>query len=129
MCLRDSHFAAADPKNAHTLTTLLTDATHRLRDPADAFREFHRVARDRTLHHLTAEEQFRSHWALHYFPLQRYEEPGEHPSRAALVTMLSTAGFCDVEAIRFDYEDTRVSRRNNPQRIRFWLPTGSELPG
>ncbi len=78
---------------------------HHLREPVEALREFHRVARDQTLHHLTAQEQFRSHWALHYFPLQSYEQPGEHPPRAALLDMVRTAGFLDVDAIRFDYQD------------------------
>ena len=95
------------PMAARSVDCVVTiNATHHFPDLGESFREFHRVARDRTVHHMTAEEQFRSHWALHYFPLQRYEAPGEHPSRDALVTMLAAAGFCDVEAIRFDYRDT-----------------------
>lgn len=79
---------------------------HHLPFPLAAFREFRRVARDCTLHHLTTKEPYLAHWAHQYFPLLRYEQPGEHPETQYLIRLVQHAGFTDVRAIRFDYRDT-----------------------
>ena len=79
---------------------------HHLPDPVAAFREFRRVARDRTLHHLTTKEPYLAHWVHHYFPLSHYEQPGEHPETDDLIRLAEQAGFTGMQAIRFDYRDT-----------------------
>ena len=95
---------------------------HHLRDPGSTFREFHRVVRDRVVHHLTAGEQYRTHWALDYFPLLRHEQPGEHPARLGLLALMGEAGFVEPAAVRFDYTDTVDAsfmplRHASPQRL------------
>lgn len=79
---------------------------HHLPFPLAAFREFRRVTRDCTLHHLTTKEPYLAHWAHHYFPLLQYERPGEHPETMDLIRLAQRAGFTDVQDIRFDYGDT-----------------------
>ena len=105
------HLAHADaealPLADNSVDCVVTvNVFHHFLRPLQTFREFLRVARDCTLHHLTTGEQYRAHWAHHYFPLLRYERPGEHPSRDELVALLETAGFRDVAVNRFDYTDT-----------------------
>lgn len=95
---------------------------HHFRDQLGAFREFHRVARGSVLHHLTAGEQYRAHWAQHYFPLLNYEQPGEHADRWQLEALMVDAGFVDVDAVRFDYTDTHDAsfmplRHDSPWRL------------
>ena len=117
--------ATADqlPLPDHSVDCLVTvNVFHHLRDPRTAFREFHRVVRDRVVHHLTAGEQYRTHWALHYFPLLRHEQPGEHATRADLVALMREAGFVNAAAVRFDYADTVDAsfmplRHASPQRL------------
>ncbi len=95
---------------------------HHFRDQLSTFREFHRVARGSVLHHLTAGEQYRAHWAQHYFPLLNYEQPGEHADRRQLEALMADAGFIDVDAVRFDYTDTHDAsfmplRHDSPWRL------------
>ena len=101
--------AAADdlPFASQSVDCVVTvNVFHHLPDALHACREFRRVAREGVLHHLTAGEQYRAHWAQHYFPLLAHEEPGEHPGRGELIALMQAAGFSEVEAIRFDYADT-----------------------
>ena len=117
--------AAADrlPLPDQSVDCLVTvNVFHHLKDQCASFREFHRVVRDRVVHHLTAGEQYHTHWALHYFPLLRHEQPGEHAGRSDLVALMRGAGFIDAEAVRFDYADTVDAsfmplRHASPQRL------------
>lgn len=103
-------FAAARAQNLpladRTVDVVVTvNVFHHLPDPLAAFREFRRVARDCTLHHLTTKEPYLAHWAHHYFPLLQDERPGEHPETRELIRLAQRAGFADVQAVRFDYSD------------------------
>lgn len=100
--------AAADrlPFPDHSVDCIVTvNVFHHFQDPLSVLREFYRVARGPVLHHLTAGEQYRAHWALQYFPLLDYEQPGEHAERWELEALMREAGLVDVEAVRFDYTD------------------------
>ena len=111
------------PLPSRSVDCLVTvNVFHHLADPLASFREFHRVVRDRVVHHLTAGEQYQAHWALHYFPLLRHEQPGEHATRPELVAVMREAGFLGAEAVRFDYTDTIDAsfmplRHASPQRL------------
>ena len=94
---------------------------HHLPYPFAAFREFQRVSRDCSVHYLTAGEQFRTHWALHYFPRERLSLPGEHPTQAQLISLMQGVGFPEAAAVRFDYTDMAdasfMALRHAPDRL------------